>query len=47
MLGAIGAQLGKKPAVLRDLRNSLNPVSHFDFGMLQGLAHAAYWQAKR
>ncbi len=47
MLGAIGAQLGKKPAVLTDLRNSLNPVSHFDFGMLQGLAHAADWQAKR
>ena len=47
MLGAIGAQLGKKPAVLKDLRDLLNPVSRFDFGMLQGLAHAADWQAKR
>ena len=47
MLGAIGAQLGKKPAVLRDLRKLLNPVSRFDFGMLQGLADAADWQAKR
>lgn len=47
MLGAIGAQLGKKPVELRDLRDLLNPVSRFDFGMLQGLAHAADWQAKR
>ena len=47
MLGAIGAQLGKKPAVLKVLRDLVNPVSRFDFGMLQDLAHAADWQAKR
>ena len=47
MLGAIGAQLGKKSTVRRDLRNLLNPVSRFYFGMLQGLAKAADWQAKR
>ena len=47
MLGAIGEQLGKKSAVLKDLRDLLNPVSRFDFGMLQGLAHAADWQAKQ
>ncbi len=47
MLGAIGAQLGKKPTALKDLRDSLNPVSRFDFGTLDGLAHVADWQAKR
>ena len=47
MLGAIGAQLGKQPAALKGLRESLNPVSRYDFGMLHRLAHAADWQAKR
>ena len=47
MLGAIGVQLGEQPAALKRLRDSLNPVSRFDFGMLHSLAHAADWQAKR
>ena len=47
MLGAIGAQIGEKPASLESLRESLNPISRFDFGMLNGLAHATDWQAKR
>ena len=47
MLGAIGTQLGAQPATLKRLRESLNPVSRFDFGMLRGLAHAPDWQAKR
>lgn len=47
MLGAIGAQLGKGPEDLRYLRGSLNPVSRFEFGMLQGLDHEGEWQAKR
>lgn len=46
MLGAIGQELGKKPSVLRRLRESLNPVSQFEFGMLRGLSHAWAWQAK-
>ncbi|MXY25974.1 MAG: hypothetical protein F4Y45_15835 [Acidobacteria bacterium] len=47
MLGAIGAELGERPTALKQLRDSLNPLSRFDFGMLRGLAHAKDWQAKR
>ena len=47
ILGAIGQELGKKPAVLQRLRESLNSVSRFEFGMLRGLPHAWDWQAKR
>ena len=47
MLGAIGVQLGERPAALKQLRDSLNPLSRFDFRMLRGLAHAKDWQAKR
>ena len=47
MLGAIGAQLGKRPKTLEGLRHSLNPVSRFDFGMLGGLERAVDWQSKR
>ena len=47
MLGAIGVQLDKQPAALKGLRESLDPFSRFDFGMLHGLAHAADWQARR
>jgi hypothetical protein len=46
VLGAIGQQIGKNPAALRRLRESLNPFSRFDFGMLAGLRHAREWQAK-
>jgi hypothetical protein len=46
MLGAIGQQLGKSPATLGWLRESLNPFSRFDFGVLIGLRHAREWQAK-
>jgi len=45
-LGAIGQQLGKSPATLGWLRESLNPFSRFDFGVLIGLRHAREWQAK-
>ena len=47
LLGALGQGLGKKPAALRRLQGSLNPLSRFEFGMLQGLSHARDWQAKR
>jgi hypothetical protein len=46
MLGAIGEEIGVKPAVLKRLRASLNKLSQFDFGMLEGLAHTQSWQAK-
>jgi hypothetical protein len=45
IMGAIGEQIGKKPAALRRLRDSLNPFSRFDFGALHGLRHARSWQA--
>jgi hypothetical protein len=46
MLGAIGEQLRKNRRALRRLRNSLNPFSRFDFGLLAGLRHARDGQAK-
>jgi len=46
MMGAIGEQIGKKPAALRKMRASLNPLSRFDFGLLTGLRYARNWQAK-
>jgi hypothetical protein len=46
MLGAIGDQIGKKRAVLDTLRDSLNPLSRFDFGLLAGLRSARRWHAK-
>jgi Family of unknown function (DUF6088) len=47
MIGAFGQQLGKTPASLRHLRDSLNPFSRFDFGMLAGLRHAHDWHARK
>ena len=46
ILGAIGDQLGKSRRTLSRLRESLNPFSKFDFGVLRGLQHAHNWQAK-
>jgi len=46
MLGAIGQQIGACPKALERLRQSLNPLSRFDFGMLTELQHARQWQAK-
>lgn len=46
MIGAIGQQLGKNPRTLRRLRNSLNPFSRFDFGLLARPRHARDWQAR-
>jgi hypothetical protein len=46
MLGTLGQQLGKSPAALRRLRESLNPFSRYDFGMFAGLKYAREWQAK-
>lgn len=46
MLGAIGQQLGRPENRLAALRESLNPLSRFDFGNLSVLEHARQWQAK-
>jgi hypothetical protein len=46
MLGALGEQLGKSPALLSRLRESLNPFSKFDFGLFADLKTASRWQAK-
>ena len=47
LLGALGEEIGIKPALLKALRDSLNPLSRFDFGMFSGLPNAARWQAKK
>jgi hypothetical protein len=46
ILGALGEKLGAPPAPLRRLRDSLNPLSRFDFGLFAALPHAHKWQAK-
>jgi hypothetical protein len=46
MLGAIGEDLGMPERTLARLRESLNPLSRFDFGRLGGLRTARRWQAK-
>jgi hypothetical protein len=45
MLGALGQQAGVSVSLLAPLRESLNPLSRFDFGVLRALAHAREWQA--
>lgn len=46
MLGAIGEELGMPSRTLDRLRESLNPLSRFDFGRLRSLRYAKDWQAK-
>lgn len=46
ILGAIGEEAGQPAAALKALRESLNPLSRFDFGPLRVLKHAKMWQAK-
>ena len=46
MLGAIAQQIGFPESVLNKLRESLNPLSRFDFGILNALEYADEWQAK-
>jgi hypothetical protein len=46
MLGAIGEQIGQHENVLAGLRESLNPLSRFEFGILAALVYARRWQAK-
>lgn len=47
ILGALGDEMGKKPAMLAKLRDSLNPLSRYDFGQFAGLSTAHDWYAKK
>jgi hypothetical protein len=46
LLGALGERLGKHPKAVSKLRESLNPLSRFDFGLYAYLPNAGAWQAK-
>lgn len=46
ILGAIGQQIHCQKSLLISLRESLNPLSKFDFGNLITLKYAKQWQAK-
>jgi hypothetical protein len=46
MLGALGQELDMPPALLNRLRGTLNPLTRFDFGILDALRHAREWQAR-
>ena len=46
LLGALGQEMNKGTEQLQRLKNSLNPLSRFDFGVLSILTHARKWQAK-
>lgn len=46
ILGAIGQELRRKKSLLAHLKDSLNPLSKFDFGNLVALKYAKEWQAK-
>jgi Family of unknown function (DUF6088) len=46
MLGAIGQELRKSQKTLKVLRDRLNPLSTYDFGILSNLKYAKEWQAK-
>ena len=46
MLGAFGEELEANPRTLKRLRDSLNPLSAFDFGLFRDLPAAKKWQAR-
>lgn len=46
ILGALGEELGMPESRLAPLRESLNPLSRFDFGALRSLRFADRWQAR-
>lgn len=46
LLGALGQQAGQPEKHLQPLRDSLNPLTRFDFGPLSALPDARRWQAK-
>jgi hypothetical protein len=47
ILGALGDEMGKKPAMLNKLRDSLNPLSRYDFGLFATVSAARSWYAKK
>lgn len=47
ILGAIGEEIGKPARARKVLKESLNPVSRYDFGVLKALPAANRWQAKK
>jgi hypothetical protein len=46
ILGALGEELRMPESTLAPLRESLNPLSRFDFGVLSSLRFADRWQAR-
>jgi hypothetical protein len=46
ILGALGEYIGKNKTTISHLRESLNPLSKFDFGLFAQLPNARHWQAK-
>jgi hypothetical protein len=46
MIGAIGQELKKDKERLKILKESLNPLTRFDFGVLSHLRYASEWQVK-
>jgi hypothetical protein len=46
MLGALGEQMHADPLPIKRLRDSLNPLSTFDFGALRDIPTAEKWQAR-
>ena len=47
LLGALGEVAGRNAGELARLRQSLHPLSRFDFGVFGGAATAAAWQVKK
>jgi hypothetical protein len=46
VLGAIGASIGIRPHLLKDLKGSLNPMTHFFLGLSDKLATAREWNIR-
>jgi hypothetical protein len=46
LLGALGEQACVAENALKPLRDSLNPLTRFDFGPLRALPNSRDWQAR-
>jgi hypothetical protein len=47
LLGALGERIGARAGLLKPIRESLNPLSRFDFGIFSALPNARPWQARQ